>query len=285
MIAPTLDVDVSDMTSDLEALARELKQPVTRVLRERSGFFARYLAESTFPLADADAGGAFTSETTNVDGGSTAAQKVGQAAVRRDIGRVYVPITKFYAELERRVGRRVARAFAKLVRTDILKAQAIIAQAGIRGASLEFIEWDGGDRHRRLRNKRGGINRGVRPVLVGDVASLKKYIRSREKRVGFAKSGWITAGRSIPGAKIGGVSKWISQGAPGRGTDHTDDDIYPAIHLENRVSYIDRAFGQKQYARVQQAFSESLAKRLAIELEKTIEKKNRATLARAASSR
>lgn len=276
-----MHVDVSGAEDGLNRLAVELKQPLGRVVKDRSGFFGRYLAESTFPIADGDSSVPVAAgrDTANWSGGGRAAQVVGQAAVRRDIRRVYVPITAVVEEMKAKIGERAAKAFLKLSRTDPAKAMKLLRSAAIRGVSLEMIVWDGGALHRQKRNRRGGVNKGTKPVVVTDVKSLKGYVREKEKLVGFAKSGWINATLGVTRRGLSGVPKYMRQaGARGTGEDRTADTDFPAVHLKNRVSYIQRAFDvNKQYGRVQAAFERSLGMSVEKELEYLAVKRNRAT--------
>lgn len=280
MIAPGegFSMDISDLERGLDQLALELKKPVGEVLRERSGFFGRYLAEATFPIADVDTG--------KPDGGSKRARDIGQAAVKRDIARVYVPLSAMLAEIKRTLGPKVSRAFAKLVKTDPAAAERLLKSANFRGSQLAIMAWDGGALHQRKRNRRGGVNRGSKPVLVTDSAALKAYVRAKQLFVGFAKSGWINAVAQITTRGLGQVSKWIKgQAGPGSGEDRTNDESFPAVHLTNKVRYIQRAFDERRYGRVQKDFETSLAKSIDAELAALVRKRNARTAAKAAARR
>ncbi|MEQ1861895.1 MAG: hypothetical protein ABMA13_18405 [Chthoniobacteraceae bacterium] len=222
-----------------------------RLVRERSGAVARYFAEATYPR-----------------GKDLAAKQEGQAAVWRDVGSVYIGPSSTYKYLVNEHGRKVAGAFyAKLKNGDLAGARAMLQKLGLSAGRLSLMEWDDGALHRKMRNSRGRVNRGVKPVIVSDAKSLKAYFKKIVKRVGWAKSGWITAARAIPGAKIGALPVWMKQPAPGRGIDRTQGADDPHVALFNDVKYLDDLVPQRAIDGAQDDFEKSLLK----EIEKVTE--------------
>jgi hypothetical protein len=66
--------------------------------------------------------------------------------------------------------------------------------------------------HNRIKGKFGGrIGKSVRPtkvkMLVESKGDLEAYIKDRQAMVGYIKSGWASALRSLPKPKINGVPK------------------------------------------------------------------------------
>lgn len=266
-------------TRELQGLFRDLEELSGKkagvLIRERAGLLARVCAERTQPVADASSGDAVSSGTTSADGASPKARQLGEQAVRRDIGRVYVPGNRVFGEIERRIGTRAARAFKKLLKTNPEEAWRLLQSAGLAASNLGVSPWDGGTLHQQLRN-RGRINRGNKPVIIPDTKQLVDYVKKAIKRVGYTKSGWITAARQIPGAKgISRVAAWIKRHtAPGAGIDRTRGAQDPQIQLINRVPWIDRNFSTRQETKAFEAFDTLLAKDLRAAIAHLKQKRN-----------
>jgi hypothetical protein len=265
-----MTVDTRALEQDLFRLATEIKVPIGQVILQRSGFFARYLAEATQP-----------------SGLTKASREKGVAAVRRDIGRVYVGINRVVAELRKRAGARAAAGFVRLVkRGDVASAKSLLQALQIRGHNLDWQHWDGGAKHSSARSARGRVHRYHVPVVIDDSPKeIPAYRKLIEKRVGWAKSAWHKAISSITSQGFSGVPAWAKQNAPGTGTDKTGDGDFPHVKLDNRVSYIRRVITWETQQKVMASFEKSFAKRIAMELAKVIEKKNARTRAAAARLR
>ena len=243
-------VNDAGIQSSLDQLANATGRTQGEILRSRAPTLARYLANATQPAQGAD-------------GESLSAREVGRKAVRRDISRAYTTPAKIYEELKNwnnaKVGKAMAREFYKAIKQgDIAGARAVIQRSGIKAKSLDIIAWDNGATHKRARNARGRVAKNHRPAIVTDAKKLKEYTKSREKKVGFAKSGWVTAGKQI---KSGGrFAAWMSQPAPGNGSDKTQNTESPAVSLTDRVSYVSAAIRPSYEKAATSSFVRSLVK-------------------------
>lgn len=238
----------------LADMSLALKKDVPTLIRERAQFFARYMASNTAPWLSGD-------------GSSLAARDVGRAAVRRDIGRVYSPASKTYDEIRKwsgsiggPLGQAAARGFYRLIkRGQFAEAQKLLQRLGIKGGRLDIVAWDSGAQHEKLRNNRGRINKGVRPVVVADSQALRKYVAEVEKRVGYTKSGWVTAGDMINSRGSGQIPGWFKKGGPGTGVDDTRGETNnPSITLRNDVAWSSTALPAGAERRAVRDFSISL---------------------------
>lgn len=267
-------------------LARLTGKPPGRMIRERAGMLGRYFASATQPVADAEAsanasavasfasgfattvGVAISGTSTGFSGDSKFARELGRAAVQRDVNRVYLAPTSTFKYIRDEFGMQQARAFYKLLKEGALTAASeLLKKLGIAAGNLEVIGWDDGERHGKRRNRRGRISKSTVPAIVPNAQPLRAYIRTVMKRVGWAKSGWISAAKQIPNAKgMSGVPQWMKQPAPGRGIDRTQGDD-PFIILYNDVGYIEGLIPQRYISGAQANFEESLAK----EVEKVTE--------------
>jgi hypothetical protein len=235
---------------------------LAQILRDGAVMFARYLATATPPFTTLPAG---PGNAGGLDGGTLRARDVGRAAVRRDIGRVYISPSRIYDELSNwqaaKTGRSLANGYYRALKTgQIEEARSILRRAGSPSANLEHMAWDGGALHRKKQNKRGHINRGNRPAIVTDRLALKKYVVSIEKNVGFTKSGWITAASQISTRGLGQINGWIkTHRAPGYGEDRTENTAFPTIYLTNAVPWINHAIGKKFLSTASRSFEVNLA--------------------------
>jgi hypothetical protein len=220
---------------------------------------ARYLASYTMPVLDKATGSGVDAQSVNVSGDTRGAQKLGQAAVARDIYRVYTPPGGPYQLIYEQAGKGQADAFYSLLRKGQLEeARTLYRRA--TGKQISIMAWDGGALHQRLRNSRGTINRGQQPTVVTDAKALKEYVRKIQARVGWGKSGWASAGKAVPGGEgIGQIPLWMQQPAPGSAGAYRDP-VNPYIELRNEVHYVSDLMSQRTNALALQAFERSMAK-------------------------
>lgn len=262
----------------LDLLGQFKGKPLAGIILERTGTFARYLVTATPPFTSLPAG---PGSAGGLDGGSLRARDIGRAAVRRDIGRVYMSPRKIYEELrawnQAKTGRAIAAAYWRNIRQKNAEAAvAILRRSGIAAKNLEHRMWDGGARHLQKRTPRGHINKGVKPVVIMD-KGRDEYIRKVEKAVGYTKSGWVTAARQVNGTGIGQIRGWITaKSGPGYGEDNTQNTAFPTVRLTNAVPWIQQSIPDNFIAMAAKAFTFSLAKEVEVALEYHIARFNKA---------
>jgi hypothetical protein len=137
------------------------------------------------------------------------AKKQGEAAVERDIRRVYGTLADGY-ETIREIDPAAAAAYWFLVKEgNYIAAGDILRTFGARqfGSTRSFAKFDGGAMHKRFRNRRGRIARNRVMMIVTDQAALTAYIRKMQGRVGLLASGWASAA-----AKLGvRLPAWVTR--------------------------------------------------------------------------
>lgn len=136
-----------------------------------------------------------------------AAKKQGEAAVMRDIWKVYATPSRIYEVLAKSAPWK-AKAWYALWKKDKSKSLAFLranAPASIRSLSLGF---DAGAAHAAARGKNGRVKGGYR-VIVTSSAAVNRYAKTRQKNVGTLASSVPTAAGSSFGA-LKGIPKWIS---------------------------------------------------------------------------
>jgi len=250
-------IDDAALQASLDGLAAATGRTQGEVLRAGASTFARYLAGNTMPVIVSAA------NPENPDGGSLAARNMGRKAVARDLARVYISPAKIFSQLKNwsnaKLGASIARQFYKAIKSgNISEARSILRRSGISAQHLEIIDWDSGAHHRKSRNKYGRVQTSNKPVIVTDPKRIKEYVKAKQKLVGWAKSGWIAAGRQVNGK--GTASAWMSQPAPATGKDNTKNTETPSVSLTNRVSYAHAALREKYNASAGAGFVRTLVK-------------------------
>lgn len=124
------------------------------------------------------------------------ALKHGEAAILRDLKRVAVVLEDDRAFYALAGGRSDGTHFDLNLKTGKVSSLQIDSTGDI------LVE-----QHRRLRNRRGTINHGQKPIVVTRKAGLEHAAKRPLSRVGLAKSGWVPAF-----ARLGGMSPaWIAR--------------------------------------------------------------------------
>ncbi len=216
-----MPVKVSVQTAQVDALFQRMgwtiKNSVPGYLRQEARLAAVSLAFQTQPFGD--------NATTKASG---------EAAVSRDIYRVYTTPGKAFEDIQ---DKHEQAGFWKAVKTSAWgRAATILARSGVALKSTLIDNFDGGASHRQLRNNRGGINQGQKPVMiVKDAAKLKSYIKFEQKKVGEGKGGWATCARNLGGTR--GIPGWVSrQNSPGQVIENYAADK-SSVSMTNLVPY------------------------------------------------
>jgi hypothetical protein len=292
-MADLVDYTYTVKGSGIEAMLQRLSEvsgkSVGKIINDRAMTYARYLAFNTQPVANSD--GSAISSTNFIQnapaGGSVKSKKLGQAAVDRDIRRVYTSAAKLINYLKRNFkngsGKSIAGAFSAAVKAGrYIEAKNILRRANVPGASfLDVMAWDHGARHSRLKkNPRGRIPRGTKEVVVDLDKDIKTYSHTRQKMVGFTKSGWINAAKPISTRGSGSVAQWIKgQRGQGRGLDMTSDPNNPRIVLYNNVPWVSQCMSQRTFVRTVETFERILKQEIDAILKHEADKANRASSA------
>ena len=262
------DVYAADMQKSLRTLAELTKKDVHQLVKDRAPTMARYLASWTMPVANMG---------KNPDGESLTARNLGQSAVSRDIGRVYMDVRGLMAQLK---GKRVSSESGKGVAASTLLSKMIKQGDNDRAekivrtvpgfAHIEIQNFDDGKRHKEKR-RQGRVHKNTRPVVIADSQKLREYIKNKREQVGFTKSAWITAGR-MAGGKNGLRAKWITKhNAPAHGAFKMIGAIGEAV-LSSRVPWIDKKLNESG---AMEAFDRSFNKEIQTATSKIIAREQR----------
>lgn len=207
-------------------------QPVEVIATKQFKGIIRTLVKTTPPMHE---------KTTREDGveislGITNFREglaAGKAKIESDIRSLYGEPDDAFARVEQEAGKSKARNFYALYKHGKTAQASDLLRPFTRGAGL--YAFDGGEVHRRYRNKRGVVRyRSKAPVFyVASPRDLADYIREKQSHIFFLASGW----KEIC-AKLGiALPKLIADhNGPGTGVvEITDDRLY--FRATNDVSY------------------------------------------------
>ncbi len=270
------DVYAADMQKSLRTLAQLTKKDVHQLVKDRAPTMARYLASWTMPVANMG-----KNAEGNPDGESLTARNLGQSAVSRDIGRVYMDAGKLSRILkgkktpENKGSVSISSLFYRFLKEGRIDRAQKIIRTQPEFASVEVIPWDGGKWHKTNRYQGGSyggrVRKNARQKIVADSQKLREYIRHKRDQVGFTKSAWITAGR-MAGGKNGLRAKWITKhNAPARGAFKVIGTIGEAM-LSSRVPWVDKKMNESG---AMEAFDRSFRREIDIATNKIIEREQR----------
>lgn len=211
-MTPTLQIDPKSLANLNQAIAKfvsETGREYASVLKQQSKLLVKDLISATPPF-----GKSTFSESYN------AQRRIGEAAVKRDIQKVFRPITaladavakngnsKLAAALLANSGISVSSKTQKInqkgsgVNMDALNT--IFERMGMAGRVLLEVD---PKIHNSARGRRGRVKRAT-PYYIVKTKSIDRYIKLRQSHVGKAKAGWIKA---AVGTGLRGVPKWIKQ--------------------------------------------------------------------------
>lgn len=144
--------------------------------------------------------------------GGTAAKKQGEASVSRDIKRVYATPGMVYAAIKKAKPALAGVFWALVSKKQFAAAESIAKRVpGIPSHLLNFRSFDDGAEHLKRRSRDGRVNSKRQSFVITDPsATLKRYIKKRQKNVGLLAASIPSAAGSKFG-KLNGVPAWVSR--------------------------------------------------------------------------
>lgn len=121
-----------------------------------------------------------------VPGTTRKARQMGQAAVARDIRKIYGTPGTMFDEIKQ-CNEQAADAFWSQIKARDLPAASETAKR-ITGKPL--YPFDGGALHKRFKGKQGRVRSKKVIFFVEDEKELEDYIKTRQKHVQFLQAGW-----------------------------------------------------------------------------------------------
>lgn len=219
-----LDVEIESLQLALVRLAEVTGKSLGNVVKQNTRLIAWNLSHNTQPW-----------------GMTLAEKKLGEAAVARDVGNVFISAQSMYQRLLIE-NEKLARRWYKLVQgggyAQALRLLQDFSKDPFRNTPV--IDQLDPELHQRARNSsRGRVSRHRPAAILPQGKQIKEYIKTVQQRVGFAKAGWITAGSQL--GAIAKVPAWITRhkgAAPGHAEDMSQRKPDPFCVLTNDVNYV-----------------------------------------------
>jgi hypothetical protein len=189
---PTFQLNTSEFAATARRLREVKRISVEKLITDQSRLLTRDALRMTPPF-----GPNSITESFQVQ------RRIGQAAVRRDIARVFKPISSFSLVASPK-NPKLAKAIQKAVRRkDVAGLQIILQRIG---PQVKVLLQPDPALHASARGHRGRVRKGHQPALILDVRALKRYQAEKESHVGKTKAGWLPAAEAL---RVGGIPQWI----------------------------------------------------------------------------
>ncbi|MBK8037693.1 MAG: hypothetical protein IPK22_11240 [Verrucomicrobiaceae bacterium] len=221
-----LDVEIESLQLALVRLAEVTGKSLGAVVKQNTRLIAWNLAHNTQPW-----------------GMTLAEKKLGEAAVARDVGNVFISAQAMYKRLFDE-DEKLAKQWYKLVKGGGYARALRLLQDQSKDAfrNTPVIDQLDPELHQRSRtSSRGRVSRHRPAAIIPEAKQIRQYIKVVQQRVGFAKAGWITAGSQL--GNIAKVPAWITRhkgNAPGHADDQSKRKPDPFCVLTNDVDYVSR---------------------------------------------
>ena len=174
--------------------------------------------------------------TTRPSGFSMRAQKAGEGAVARDIGKVFATPDQAYEALQRTDPQSAGRFWAHVTNRRFARARKALAGSSSAWADLPVGRLEP-DLHRGSR-RNGKVSRSRPAQVVTSRRTLEIYTARIQRRVGFAKGVWISAARAI-GGRVRRAAKWVMRHRQAPGTAIVKTGDRPSVTLVSRLDYME----------------------------------------------
>lgn len=216
-----VEVDDSKLQRSLAELSILTGRDMKDILKQEARLFCVALAKYTQPF-----------------GLDQNAKAMGEAAVRRDIRKVYATPSWVWGEINKTnstAAKNAARAvMGYLQKKKYEEAEKILKRFGIQLSTGKFDA-----RYHKERFVGGKLKGRDYSQIVAEEKELEDYIRQKMKLVGFAKSGWASCARMLGGTR--GVPAWARKNnAPAMVVDHSNSRDDPHFILVNAIDYTSR---------------------------------------------
>lgn len=227
-MTPTITVQTERFRQALRALLADTRKDGKAVLQSEARNFVGDVVRLTPPTGKSP-----FKENFGVQ------RAAGLNAIEGDVKRLYsrLDVLKVVTNpTDEKMGKAIRRYRAK-GEWDKLQAllQSVLKNRGVRvfqNADPAF--------HRQNRNRRGRILGKDRPFFVQNHSTIKKLIVDLQKKVGYAKAGWMKA---VIALKVPKIPIWIKKhaGAPGIYRAKLENTSEMSITVGNTVPYIQRS--------------------------------------------
>jgi len=216
-----LEIRTNEFSKAVKEIALELRLSVLTVLIQQVKLWLIDVIHLTPPFGPTP-----TVESYN------AQRKIGERAVAGDFSKAFGTLK----ELEiLKSTEKVGVSLRRLLRTDLSALETVLRRMKVIGPNVKVIHKATAADHKKLRDKRGRVRRGIIPIYVVDKQSVRKLLKLAQDRVGWAKAGWLAAANGL-GVKL---PAWITRHTAKAKGLFTPELVpnSPAITVGNFVSH------------------------------------------------
>jgi hypothetical protein len=199
-------------------------------------------------------------------GNDRSGKDIGEAAVARDIYKVYYPATgsKFLNQAARAVeghdARKGKKSSVDKFRNRMLRYQmegndgALAKIAADIGYTRAMVDSFDPSYHQSVRDGRGRV-RGANPYLVigSGERDMERYISQTQRKVGLTKAGWAKCAEAIPLTRASsatrGIPQWVTRNlsrASGHIVDESQKLGNPSVTMTNATPWTSMVLTPKQ---------------------------------------
>lgn len=230
-MTPTVSLDVARLNEDLRAFVASTGRDLAQAIRDQARLLTRDLIGGTPPFGKH----AFRRSSNELGAGESynEQRKIGEAAVRRDVRRVFQPFNQYAAFIGKKFNNpKLEQYLLKLGRqSDTQQLERIFKKwmwhPKIRTTATR-------PDHIKRRDRRGRVKRATNTFIL-DERSRVNYEKEVVSHVGKAKAGWVQAAL---GLGLGGIPNWIRRhNSPGLFQDATASLVTPSVTIGNLVNY------------------------------------------------
>ena len=193
-------VDIRPLMAKLKAIPGAMQEVIVPLVKQEARLFVRDVVNVTPPSSKGKTG--------------IQAKKQGEAAVARDIAKVYGTPSKVYLRLRAKAAG-LERAYWKAIKEKNVKTIERIRRSLSEISFDDFqvpIGFDQGVAH-QMRRKRGRVKGDQVDYIIDDPKELRRYVKKMQARVGLLASGWVRAARKL-GQPLPG---WVTRHGDRRG--------------------------------------------------------------------
>lgn len=239
-----MTIDTTGFARGMRAQSAYFQKSAKEILTKQGRLLVRDLIKLTPPFDNKHS----ISTSLNVH------RRIGDFVVARDIGRVFRPLSglgvwknptnknlsdqiKYHAKGLRppRSGRPARIKNGRYVPTRATRSQEALKKLLARAGIHREVVWNATrEVHQAARGRRGRVHQDNWFKYVVNEKSIKRYVKQRQRSVGFAKAGWRA------GAKALGfhLPPWIKRHfTNGYFRDDISHPISPWIEIGNRVAF------------------------------------------------
>jgi hypothetical protein len=229
---PTFRIDTSGMKEAMNATSVIMRKEPREVLFQQGRLTVFDAAKFTPPMGGDGDG--------PVKESWSAQRKVGQTAVKRDIERVFKPISKVHAfeEIKNARSRATVKRYIQTGQTS--KLLTVMQRLGIRASIVETATEA---THKAQRDSRGRVRKNKTRFLVVQERTIAALVRKKQALVGTAKSGWNKAYAALGSTFPAWISGRSGQGIWDDKTNRGGDQM--SIVVGNSVGFIQRTGAER----------------------------------------